>query len=83
MVQLSYKVMSAHTSLASFTHVTHKYYACHSQLSRVLLTSISRVTKLRVQGTTVYFHSSFSLQVTSELDYSTGMISDTLAKMET
>ena len=43
-------------SLASFTHAAREYHVCHS-----------RVMKLRVRSTTVYFYSSFSLQVTCEL----------------
>ena len=55
-VQLSYKVMSAGMSLASFMRATHEHDACHLH-----------VTKLCVRSATVYFCSSFSLQVTSEL----------------
>ena len=66
-VQLSYKVTSARMLLASFTRVTREYHMCRSQVSCMLLVSISHVAKLRVPSTQVYFCSSFSLQVISEL----------------
>ena len=59
-------------------HVGREFLACHSQVSRMFLASFMRtaceyhachllVTKVRVCSTTVYFDSSFSLQVTSKL----------------
>ena len=45
-VQLSYKIMSAHVSLASFLRVTCDYHACRSQVSCVPLASITCVTRV-------------------------------------
>ena len=70
MVQLSYKVTSACVSLASFMRVTRAYHALLARVTcvaRAYLACHSRVANLRVHSTTVYFYSSFSLQVTSEL----------------
>ena len=51
-----YHLCVSRVSLVCITRVTCVYLTCHSH-----------VMNLRVRSTTVYFYSSFSLQVTSEL----------------